>query len=264
MQDFKPRELFVLQSEFAALQETLRQKDKQLAVAQRESAALQKQLREKDAQLQQAAPAADFLKLQNELKQERAEKVALTNEIQRLRQPAVPRSAPEPLSKIKLRSQPLVELAEDAVKKMLAEKGFFNVRLNEQGKGFPHQYEKIERVGQPLVIDHATGLTWQQSGSANFYNYADAEKYVRDLNAKKFAGYIDWRLPTLEEAMSLMEREKKSADLYIDSVFDKTQRWIWTADQKSAGVAWYVSFLAGYCRTYSVLPSHVRAVRAGQ
>jgi hypothetical protein len=92
--------------------------------------------------------------------------------------------------------------------------------------------------------------------------YADAENYIRELNKKGVAGYNDWRLPTLEEAMSLMEPSEKHGDLYIDPVFDKTQRWIWTADKLRAGVAWVVSFGSGYCRSALVVYSFcVRAVR---
>jgi len=94
------------------------------------------------------------------------------------------------------------------------------------------------------VIDHATGLTWQQSGSKETMSFAEAEKYIQKLNGQEYAGHNDWRLPTLEEAMSLMEPSTKNGDLYIDPVFDKTQRWIWTADKREAGVAWVVSFHA--------------------
>jgi len=250
VQDFKPRDVFVLQSEFAALQKTFRQKNELLAAAQRENA---KQLREKDERLKQAALQTE----QDMLLQKKAEAeiAKLQNELASLRRPPAP-------PKILLRSQPLAELSVNAVTKMLSEKGFFDARFNKQGKGLPHQYEKIEREGQPLVIDYATGLTWQQSGSSNRMIHVDAEKYVRDLNAKKFAGFNDWRLPTLEEAMSLMER-KKSGGLYIDPVFDKTQRWIWTGDKQSAGVAWVALFLYGNCLNRDVAYGNldVRAVR---
>jgi hypothetical protein len=105
---------------------------------------------------------------------------------------------------------------------------------------------------------------WQQSGSPNSITYADAEKYIRDLNDKHFAGYNDWRLPTLEEAMSLME-PTKHGELYLDPIFDRTQRWIWTADKESAGRAWDVYFFNGYCLHYDFgYGRYVRAVRSGQ
>ncbi|MBV6505004.1 MAG: hypothetical protein ILNGONEN_00560 [Syntrophorhabdaceae bacterium] len=131
---------------------------------------------------------------------------------------------------------------------------------NPQGRGFANKFEKS--ADGKVIFDRASGLTWQQAGSDNDMTYADAEKYVRDLNARNFAGHSDWRLPTLEEAMSLMEREENSAGLYIDPIFDKTQTWIWTTDKYSAGGAWVVSFQYGYCRhEHDTNYSHVRVVR---
>lgn len=124
-----------------------------------------------------------------------------------------------------------------------------------------HQYESVKRNGAKLVIDHATGLIWQRSGSISFMTYSEAHGYIELLNREKFAGYSDWRLPTLEEAMSLMEPEKRNGDLYIDPVFDRRQRYIWTADQNTEGVAHVLfniriyTFSLRYC-------NFVRAVRS--
>lgn len=166
---------------------------------------------------------------------------------------------------VALRSQPLDRLTDDQVTKMLVDKAFSDKSRNKGGEGIEHQYRPITSQGEALVIDDATGLMWQQSGSPNYMKHAEAEQYIQNLNNKKFAGFNDWRLPTLEEAMSLMEPAKKSGELYIDPIFDKTQIWIWTADKESAGVAWGVGFLDGNCSYYGVNGIfHVRAVRSGQ
>jgi hypothetical protein len=160
-----------------------------------------------------------------------------------------------------LRVQPLDELSGDGVQQMLKERVFYDASWNKSGRGLRHEYEAIERHGDNLVIDHTTGLTWQQSGSPNDMNYADAEKYIRDLNEKRFAGYNDWRLPTLEEAMSLME-PNQTGKLYLDPVFDRRQWWLWTADKYSASSAWYVHFVAGICGHVGVHSYYfVRGVR---
>jgi hypothetical protein len=177
----------------------------------------------------------------------------------RLRETAAP-AKPKPPQTL-LRSQPLENLSEKEVQAILKERDFFDGRWNKKGKGLLHQFEKIDRQGETLVIDHATGLTWQQSGSSRYMTFAEAEQYIRDLNEKRFGGYSDWRLPTLEEAMSLMEL-KKHGDLYIDPVFDKTQRYIWTADKSFAGAAWRVNFSIGHCSDLALRYTHfVRAVR---
>jgi hypothetical protein len=160
-----------------------------------------------------------------------------------------------------LRSSPEANLQPEDVIKMLKKNSFFDRENNREGKGISHLYEGREKEGAKLVIDHATGLMWQQAGSPNYVTYADAEKYIRDLNNKRFAGYNDWRLPTLEEAMSLME-PKEHGELYLDPVFDRKQRWIWTADKSSASSAWCVGFYYGSCIHVVVLDSFsVRGVR---
>jgi len=85
------------------------------------------------------------------------------------------------------------------------------------------------------------------------------------LNSEKHGGYDDWRLPTLEEATSLMEA-KKHGDLYLDPVFNHKQRWIWTADRYSASAAWVVGFRSGGGCYFDRVDSNgsVRAVRGGQ
>jgi len=126
---------------------------------------------------------------------------------------------------IALRKTPAT-LSEEQVKTMLAEKNFYDSSWNKDGKGLTHNYVEQTLNGDKIVLDKTTGLMWQQSGSHNYMVYSDAEKYIRELNDKSFAGFTDWRLPTLEKAMSLMETQKKNGDLYIDSNFDQTQRRI--------------------------------------
>ena len=152
-----------------------------------------------------------------------------------------------------LRSKPMDGLSAEAVSEMLREQDFFDTHKNWDGQAPLHHYEEVVRQGQKLVTDHTTGLTWQQSGSDERMVFEEAQKYIQNLNDQNFAGYNDWRLPTLQEAMSLMEPRKKDKGLFIDPVFDKTQTWIWTADKESASSAWVVGFYGGYCYNIRVL-----------
>ena len=102
---------------------------------------------------------------------------------------------------------------------------------------------------------------WERSGPADFKTFAGAQNYIENLNRHKFAGYSDWRLPTLEEAMSLME-PATNRGLYIDAKFDAKQRWIWMSDIYSAGVEWVADFDLGSCHHRRVTDgSYVRVVR---
>ena len=113
-----------------------------------------------------------------------------------------------------------------------------------------------------VVIDKATGLMWQQSGSEEKVEYNQIKRYLDNLNNEQFAGYSDWRLPTLDESVSLLEQARMHGDLYINPVFNKNQSLVWTSDLKSSRIAWVVHFSSGSCSLSNFLDTlYVRAVR---
>ncbi len=108
-----------------------------------------------------------------------------------------------------------------------------------------HVYEPKIVNGNVVIVDHSTGLMWQQSGSRDYMKWDKAEGWVDELNSQSYAGYTDWRLPTIEEAATLLEPFKLRDDLYIGPVFDKAQYYIWTSDYGSfygMNAAWGVGF----------------------
>ncbi len=124
-----------------------------------------------------------------------------------------------------------------------------------------HEYETKIIGDEKVVVDHATGLMWQQSGSYDYMKRKEVKKWLRGLNRKGYAGYTDWRVPTVEEASSLLEASEKNGNLYIDTVFDKKQRWLWTGDSCSSGGMWRVYFDDGYVDWGDVSLLFVRLVR---
>ena len=95
-----------------------------------------------------------------------------------------------------------------------------------------HDYNLKTIGGDKVVVDSATGLMWHQSGSDNYMQWDEAKEWVEDLNSEEgYAGYNDWRLPTVDEAVSLLEPSRTNGDLYIDPVFSKKQEYIWTGDK---------------------------------
>ena len=123
-----------------------------------------------------------------------------------------------------------------------------------------HSYEEKSINGDKVVIDHATGLMWHQSGSSNYMRWNSAKDWIRDLNRRGYAGYQDWRLPTLEEAVSLLEASRKN-DIYIDPVFNNEQWGIWTGDRHDSGGTWSVYFSLGNVR-WRVKNRYARPVRS--
>ena len=154
-----------------------------------------------------------------------------------------------------LRSKPIT------VSKNEFEKAF---GLDDDGKPREYVQNEFEDNSDGTVSDHATGLMWQKSGSGGPLNYGKAKGYISKLNQKQFAGYSNWRLPTIEELISLLELDKQSCGLYINSIFDKKQYWCWSASERSPYSVWLVYFNYGLVRSNISRNVWVRAVRSGQ
>ena len=169
------------------------------------------------------------------------------------------------INKSKFRSASKANYTGKLVLEMIRNNGFYDGDWNSSASGFPNDFQLQNDVN--VVLDRASGLMWQQSGSVNEISCSEAKEYVARLNSDQFAGYNDWRLPTLEEAMSLMEPTERSNGMYIDPVFDNTQRWIWTSDTNETALAWLANFVSGNCYTYPndyfdfTSGGYVRAVR---
>lgn len=163
---------------------------------------------------------------------------------------------------IRLRTSPRT-LDESQLTAMLRENNFYDGLKNGGGRGIDHQYELLDFAGEKVVLDHTTGLCWQQDGSPNAMTYANIDRYLLELNIEGYAGCQGWRLPTLEEAMSLVQpQQATSVGLFLDGRFDKNQLWIWTTDESSATNFWIVYFYYGHCRVQSSFATcFVRAVR---
>lgn len=153
-----------------------------------------------------------------------------------------PSAHPDIIEITKLRSRSAT-LSKGAIREMIKNRGFRDSEWNPDGD-FPNKYEKVTTGGGAIVIDHATALMWQQSGSSGELSFSDADNYIYQLNGKSYAGFSDWRLPTVEELASLLE-PGKNEECYIDPVFDPKQQWFWSADKRPSGKAWSVSIRAG-------------------
>jgi hypothetical protein len=141
-----------------------------------------------------------------------------------------------------------------------------NISIREKKKwGFfghstiKHDYNLKTIRGEKVVVDDATGLMWHQPGSRKYMRYRKAKKWVVKLNRKGYAGYSDWRLPTVEEAASLLEPSKRN---YIDPVFSNKQEWIWTGDRYGSLGAWVVSLCNGSVYWNRFSKNYVRPVRS--
>ncbi|MBD3304968.1 DUF1566 domain-containing protein [candidate division KSB3 bacterium] len=130
---------------------------------------------------------------------------------------------------------------------------------------FTNAYEEQTIEGDPVIVDRATGLIWQPSGSPDPLSWDQAQEYVAQLNQRQYAAYTDWRLPTVEELASLLEFEQQNGTYYLDPRFDATQSHCWTSDPvatSSTNAVWVVAFHSGHIFYDPVdRTNYVRAVR---
>jgi len=130
------------------------------------------------------------------------------------------------------------------VKNVLITHGFYEKSMNPLGD-FKNDF--IDN-NNGTVTDRVTGLMWQKSGSQRSVDRNGANRYLNKLNKDQFAGYSDWRLPTIEEIASLLEQNKKNG-IHVNSIFDIKQYKCWSSDEdphrSDFNYAWYVSFEIG-------------------
>ncbi|UCG11615.1 MAG: DUF1566 domain-containing protein [Deltaproteobacteria bacterium] len=221
---------------------------------------------------------AEELRILEEQQRLRAESQRLAEEQRKLAY--IPESVTSP--RVSLRKEP-EKLKESNLKNMLEHYDFFDRFWRSHGN---FESNLIDN-GDGTVTDKATGLMWQKSGSKRSRTRRGADYYIGGLNKDAFAGYSDWRLPTIEELASLLKKNKTNG-LHIDGVFDDKQERCWSADEALEGGSvisspedlsggWVVSFSDGriqqawwqspstdqdYAFMYERTPSnYVRAVR---
>ncbi|HMA86153.1 MAG TPA: protein kinase [Desulfosalsimonadaceae bacterium] len=108
-----------------------------------------------------------------------------------------------------------------------------------------------------IVRDKALGLIWQPSGSPYPLDWDSAQAYIDHLNKKNFGEIDRWRLPTVDELLTLIEPKSVLGDYCQPSIFDNQKNRLWSSDTKSFTAAWYVHTEMGYvdsqdrtCRFY--------------
>lgn len=132
-------------------------------------------------------------------------------------------------------------LDDDQIGLLLAQWNFYDAELNPQGAF----YNVLADTGDGLtVVDERTVLMWQRIG-LDLCSIRAMKKRIEQVNSEGFAGYHDWRMPTLEEAMSLMETSPNTKDVFLHPCFSKEQPFIFVAARRTPTGYWFVDYKQG-------------------
>lgn len=121
------------------------------------------------------------------------------------------------------------------------------------------------------VLDKVSGLTWQK-GSFVSKPYADLAAYVAGVNDAKLCTFGDWRLPTANELMNLMDISqttgKPSNADYLGVAADAMSGHFWSSEltaTSSTANAWFVDTDSNGVITWEAQSDskNVRLVRGG-
>lgn len=130
----------------------------------------------------------------------------------------------------------------------------------------PSQYVKNDfYLDNETILDRETRLIWQAGGCGHPCTWYETDAYITRLNQNGFGGQNAWRLPTMEELVTLLRPVPRAHDWCMPPLFDTVQRHLWSADRRSFVAAYYVDAELGFVgwQDFSA-PHFVRAVCSAQ
>ncbi len=129
------------------------------------------------------------------------------------------------------------------------------VRYKELGRQFdldglmrPRRYmpHRFELWGRHLLFCIDTNLVWQREGAGFSLTWEKAQEYVEYLNRIKWQGRDAWRLPTVEELLTLLRPPTMLRDFGFESYFSSDVHWLWSCDACSMRTAWTIDLVESY------------------
>jgi hypothetical protein len=139
-----------------------------------------------------------------------------------------------------LPAEPAV-IKDDRIESLIKKGDFFDSVFNPRGR---FDNALVDNGDGLTVTDERTGLMWQRAG-LDITSIRTMRRNIEKLNDTGFAGFHDWRLPTLEEALSLMEPEMNIKGVYLHPCFSREQPFIFVAAIRKPGGYWFVDYKQG-------------------
>lgn len=118
-------------------------------------------------------------------------------------------------------------------------------------------------AGGDVLRDPASGLCWAREAAPYPVSWPGAAAHVEALNAARFGGHGDWRLPTAPELLTLLTPGPVGEGYCQPAVFTQPVRRVWSADRANYASAFSVDVELGYVTPADFCcPVAARAVRS--
>lgn len=144
-----------------------------------------------------------------------------------------------------LRSTSIANLSEAILRKRLSQTGLYTSDWSRNNSGYPHE---LVRIGGNIG-DLASGNLWQASPEIRPLTFSSAQAYANQVTAPaESESRTGWRLPTVEEALSICNNRQAGKSGYLPGIFNNPPQSIWTADGAGEGRRWVVDYQTATCR----------------
>jgi len=154
--------------------------------------------------------------------------------------PGLDAELPADLIRVTLNSTPR-DMQEKDVDAIIRSGNFFDTQYNIKGRFANFLVDNNDGL---TVTDKVTGIMWQRGG-CDINSIRKIQGYIKKMNDSRFAGYDNWRLPSMEEALSLMEAEQNDKGLYLHKCFSANQPFIFLAGRRDPGGYWFCDYKQG-------------------
>lgn len=105
---------------------------------------------------------------------------------------------------------------------------------------------KLHVDGDTTFLDASTKLIWQRSASEIPLDRLSADDFIDSLNEICFGGIEFWRLPTVNELLSLLAFPRQPECNRIKNDPLENGDWYWSCDRRSANSSWFVNLKIRY------------------
>ena len=118
--------------------------------------------------------------------------------------------------------------------------------LDELLRPLRYAVQEFEEVGSLVAFEKNSGLYWQRRGAGFTLNWQQAKEYVYHLNSINWHGRNSWRLPTLEEVLTILKPPLHGVSCSSWPLLDDTIHWLWTSDHCTKKLTWTVDVVESF------------------